>query len=174
MDFAIELQKLLAEETPLLDPLAELAKSQLMTLESITKNTSDISLQVEEIYDIVKDSDENAKEIKNAAKREEALLASLVAVNDLIDTLLQHFAASDTSHITVIAAKREEILRACGIEKTGYPGQMLDPKIHTVAAAEKSEAPRESITRVLESGYIYKGSIVRKATVIVSTGAIAL
>ena len=171
MDFALELQKLLDEEDiTLQNPLEEIAKSQLNIIESIAKNSSDISLQVEEIYDIIKDSEENAQAAKNAVKREETLLRGLIAVNDLLDSILQYLTDSDLSHIKAIEEKQEEIISACGIEKTGFTGQKLEPKLHTVASAEQSDAPYETVTQVLESGYIYKGSIVRKATVIVSKG----
>ena len=171
MDFALELQKLLnEEEIPLQNPLEEIAKSQLNMLEKVTKNSSEISLQVEEIYDIIKDSEENAREIKNAAKREETLLGGFIAINDLLDSIIQYMPNTDMSHIKVINGRRDEVLSACGIEKTGFTGQKLEPKLHTVASAEQSEAPHETITQVLESGYTYRGNITRKATVIVSKG----
>ena len=69
MNFTAELQKLLkAENSPPVDPLAELARAQAGFLEGIHKNGAGISLQIEEIYDIVKESSKNAKEVKNAAK----------------------------------------------------------------------------------------------------------
>ena len=172
MDFAVELRKLLnSEKTPVLDPMAELARAQAGALEAIYKNNSDVSMQVEEIYEIIKEADENVKEVKNAAKREHLLLAALVAMDDLLDSLLRQTQCSGNAHAEAIAAKREEVLRACGVEKTGYPGQRLDPSIHTVASAEYCDAPYESVTRVLESGFIYKGDTHRKATVIISKGS---
>ena len=172
MNFEAELKKLLdAEETPLLDPLAELARAQAGFLEVISKQGSDVSLQVEEIYDIVKSADENAKEIKNAAKRENLLLSSMIAMNDMLDSLMQYIGRTDARHSETIASKRDELMNVCGLERLGLPGQQLDPRIHTVAAAEFDEAPPESVIRVLESGYLYRGNVVRKATVIISKGS---
>jgi len=172
MNFAAELKKLLdAEESPPLDPLVEIAQAQAEALGGILKRGSDVSMQVEEIYDIIKEADENAKELKNSAKRENLLLGSLMAMNDLLDSLLQNTEhASIAAHAEIISAKMEESLNACGTERVGYPGQTLDLHIHTVASAEDSDAPYESVTRVLESGYMYRGNIVRKATVIISKG----
>ena len=171
MNFEAELKKLLdAEEFPPLDPLVELARAQAGALEAIHKHSSDVSMQVEEIYDIVKEADENAKEAKNAAKRESLLLSSLFAVNDLLDSMLQFAQNTGAIHAETIAAKREEHMNACGVERVGFPGQTLDPRIHTVASAEESDAPFESVTRVLESGYLYRGNVARKATVIISKG----
>ena len=172
MNFAAELKKLLeAEESPPTDPLAELSRAQAELLEAIHKTDSGISLQVEEIYDIVKESDENAKEIKNAAKRESALLGALIAVTDLLDSLLQHIQHTGAAHVETIAAKMDEALNACGLEKLGFIGQQLDPRQHSVASAEFSGAPLESVVRVLENGYMYRGNVIRKAAVIISKGS---
>jgi len=171
MDFAAELHKLIeAEDTPPADPLAELALAQAELLSGIQKNSADISLQVEEIYDIVKEADENAREVKAAAKRENLLLGSLVSVSDLLDSLLQYMKNTDTAHAGAIAAKMDEAMTFCGLERFGSPGERLDPQLHTVVSVEYSSAPVESVTRVLESGYAYRGKVIRKAAVIVSKG----
>ena len=172
MDFAAELQKLLdAEESPPFDPLVEVARAHEEMLGAISKSGAGISMQIEEIYDIVKEENENSKELKNAAKRESQLRASLIAMTDLLDSLLQYNQNSVAVHAEAIAAKREETLNACGIERIGNLGQVLDPRMHTVASAEESEAPFESVTRVLESGYLYNVNVARKATVIISKGS---
>ena len=169
--FAERLQKLLDEEETIpADPLLELTAAQLQLFDVISKNNTDISLQIEEIYDIVKDADENAKRAKNAAKRESRLLESLIASLDLLEGLSQYMRDTGTEHWVTIDAKIEEILRFCGLEKTAALGQRLDPKLHTVAAAQEDELPKESIIRILESGYEYEGKPIRKATVIVSKG----
>ena len=172
MNFAAELKKLLeTEEFPPNDPLTELARVQEEMLDAIYKNNSGISLQVEEIYDIIKESDENVKEVKSAAKRESALLGTLIVINDLLDSLLQHMQNSGAVHAEAVAAKMDEALNNCDLEKFGSLGQQLDPRFHTVASAENSDAPLESVIRVLENGYIYRGNVVRKATVNISKGS---
>ena len=172
MDFDAELQKLLeAEEYPPVDPLEELVAAQAKLMEDVRKINSDISLQVEEVYDIVKEADENAKEVKNAAKREDTLLGSLILVNDLVDGLLQFIQYAGAAHVEALAAKREAALNISGLERLGAPGEHLDPRFHTVANAEYCDAPQESITRVLESGYVYRDNVLRKATVIISKGS---
>lgn len=167
MDFAVELQKLLyAEEPPCVDPLAELARAQVALLDSINKNDTNISLQIEEVYDIIKEADENAREVKAALKRENMLLSGLVAMSDLLDALLPYM----LEHSQTATAKKEEVVNACGLEQLGFLGERLDPRLHTVASAEYSNAPSESIIRVLENGYAYRGKIFRKATVVLSKG----
>jgi molecular chaperone GrpE (heat shock protein) len=167
MDFAAELQKLLnAEEIPPVDPLSELVIAHAQLLDNLQKNNNGISLQVEEIYDIIKESDENSKEVKNAAKRESILLDSLVAMSDLLDSLLPYV----QEHIQVVADKKEEAMKPCGLEPLGFLGERLDPRLHTVVSAKVCDAPLESIVCVLESGYVYRGKILRKAKVIISKG----
>ena len=171
MDFAAELKKLLnAEESPPTDPLIEITQAQAKLLEGLQKTCSDISLQTEEVYDIVKEADEHERETRDAEKCEAQLLGSLIEMNDLLDSLLYFFRFSDESHIRAINAKRDEILSGSGLERYDGVGWLLDPRRHKVASAEHSDAPLESVIRALESGYTYQGNVIRKATVIVSKG----
>jgi len=171
MDFAAELQKLLdAESDPPLDPLVELARAQADILEAIRKKEENISYQIEEIYDIVKESGENASEAKAAAKRETRLLEALITVSDVMDDVLQFLRGHGVEHVDIIAAKVNEALEGCGVERLGAPGEPLDPRLHAVASAEFSDTPREHIIKVLQSGYAYGGKLARKAAVIVSKG----
>lgn len=167
IDFAAELQKLLCEEEPTPTcPLTELARAQVGFLDNIDKNGAGLSLQVEEIYDIIKETDDNAKEVKAAAKRESMLLSGLVAMSDLLDGLLPYL----QEHGQTIAAKKEDIMNICGLEQLGFKGERLDFGLHTVAAAENSAAPSESVIHILEKGYAYRGKVIKKATVILSKG----
>jgi len=168
MDFAAELQKLIdTEHPPLMEPLAELAAMQARLLEGIKESGGNLSLQVEEIYDIVKESDENVREIKVAAKREGLLLSGLINMTDLLDDLLPYIG----EHAGIADMKKDEIINACGLELLGYTGERLNPRLHTAASAEHSEAPPETIIRVLKNGFAYNGKIIRKAAVILSKGA---
>ena len=172
MDFRIELKKLMdAEETTPLDPLTELSRAQMGLFEAIQKTGTGISLQVEEVYDIVKEADENTRELKSAGKRESSLLSSLIAMSDIVDSLLQHMQSAAEVHAATIAAKRADTLSGCKLEMYDGMGERLDPRYHTVATAEFSDAPSETVIKTLESGYIYRGNVIRKATVIISKGS---
>lgn len=167
MNFTAELKKLIkAEQQPLRDPLSELASAQAALLENIQKDNSDLSLQVEEIYDIIKTSDDNAKKIFTLEKRENLLLSSMISLNNLIDDLLPYI----QDHAMAVSAKREEAINACDLEQTGFIGERFDPKLHTAASAEFNEAMFETIIRVLENGYTYHGKVLKKAVVILSKG----
>ena len=140
-------------------------------LERILKTESDISLQIEEIYDIVKDADENAKEVKSAEKRESKLLGGLIELNDLLDDVINSSQFEDNIHSEVIIAKMGEILGECGLEKYESLNRQFDHRFHTVISAEYSDAPVETITRVLEDGYVYREKVIRRAAVIISKGS---
>jgi len=126
MDFAAELKKLIdAEDEPLLDMLSELARAQLNTqagalerLDRLQKSGDDISLQIEEIYDIVKEADANAKEVKSAERRELRLLESLIAILDIIDDVMRFLRTHGVEHVDVVAAKTDEAASAADAEMT--------------------------------------------------------
>jgi len=172
MNFAADLLKLLnEEENQPVDPLAELLRVSVSQLESINNNKADLSLQVEEVYDIIKDFDSNEKEVKAAERREKLLLQGLIEMFDLVSGVISYMQGRNTEHILVIETKLNEIMNGCGIEPLGFNGERLDPNIHTVSSAVFDNAPIESVVRVLERGYMYRGKILRKATVILSKGA---
>jgi len=172
VDFNDELQKLLdAEKTPPLDPLVEIAQAQAEALEEIRRRNADLSLQVEEIYDIIKDADENAKELKLAERRENALLGSLISTTGILDNLLEYLRRAGAEGVEPLAAQHEAALISCGLERLGFPGERLDPRLHTVISAEFNEAPLETVVQTVESGYQYRGKVIRKAAVIISKGA---
>lgn|GEM_PF-1010889 len=175
MDFAAELMKLLeAEELPPTDPLVELAQSQggedKELEKTLLQKNDDISLQIEEIYDIIKEADENSKELKAAAKRENSLIAAIIASGDLLDNVLHYLRGLGEDDANIISSQRDIALASCDIERLGVPGERLDPRFHTVGDGEFSEMPFETVTQVLDSGYVYRGKVLRKATVVISKG----
>lgn len=167
MNFSTELKKLLkAEKSPPVDPFIELMGVQAELLAGIKKKDADLSLQIEEIYAIIKKTDENEKEVKAAVKRESSLLNGFIMLCDLLDDLLPHIGG----HSEAVEAKKDEVMRTCGMEPLGFIGERLDPKLHTAASAEYSDAPLECVIRVLQAGYAYRGKVIKKATVILSKG----
>jgi hypothetical protein len=62
------------------------------------------------------------------------------------------------------------LLAGCGLFRFGEEGQPLNPQIHTVKASAESSFPREQVVQVLQSGYVYRNTILRKAAVVVSRG----
>ena len=160
-----------ADDSPPYDPLAELMGAQTGVLKNINNDCAGISLQVEEIYDIVRMADDNSKEAKNSAKRETLLLGALVAVSDLLDAMLAYIGNDGAHHAEMINTSRSQALDACALERLGHVGERLDPSIHSVANAVHSDSPIESVVNVLHSGYMYRDKVLRKADVIISKGS---
>jgi len=194
MDFAAELQKLInQQELPLADPLTELSNAHLelsrkqselsqenisrvtSSVSGLQKATSAMSLQTEEIYDIIKEADDNKKELRTVAKREKKLLTGLIESIDLLDGFLVQFSQvygeHAFEHVEVIMSKIADILEESEVQMLGFEGEHLNVRQHKVASAEYSDAPEETVIAVLERGYAYRDSIIRKSTVILSKGA---
>lgn len=178
LDFKHELHKLLQQETQPLpqDELAEIAQAGRLLLSSLNKKQSDISLQVEEIYDIVGNMDTAALQEALQAEKGRAgeLAAAVVGLCDILEDFRAYAAGAGEPELEEQARlmwkNAGRLLERCGFIRLGDEGQPLDPEIHTVQSAVSSPVPREHVARVLQSGYRHLGTVVRRATVVVSKG----
>jgi hypothetical protein len=167
MEFDILLKELLElEDVPVTDVYTELTRAQMSILSGIKSDSENLGLQIEEIYDIVKDADSSSTELKVALKRENLLVSAIADMADLTTGLIRHMG----EHGAVIAAKINEIIVSCGLEYVGFEGERLDPRLHTVVAAETDMSAPETVIRVACAGYSYRGKIIRKASVVISKG----
>jgi molecular chaperone GrpE (heat shock protein) len=180
VDFEAELKKLLkGEQEPLPEyDLVEVLAEGRNLLETLNKKQSDLSLQVEEIYDLAKEADtRELREALNAERgRVNQLLGSAVGLSDLLEHFCVYAGQSGSAELErqgrLLWQNSRLLLEDCGITRLGEAGQPLDPLLHTVQSAAASEFPREHIARVLQSGYRYMGMVLRKAVVVISTGDI--
>lgn len=180
VDFEAELEKLLAgeqEPLPRYELMEVLAEGRAL-LDALNKRQLDLSLQVEEIYDLAKEAD--ARELRENLKAEgDRLQQVLVAAIGLSD-MLEHFCvyagqsgSAELEHQGRLLWQNSRILlENCGIARFGEAGQLLNPTLHTVQSAVASELPKEHIIKVLQSGYVYFGRLLRKASVVVSRGEV--
>jgi len=177
-DFEAELNKLLEQENEPLPQsgIEELAAESQQILYALYKKQSDISMQVEELYDIVKDSDNTnlQKALYDEKRRAGLAIRTVVGLSDLIDDFYEFSLQGGNEDIhnqaRLMRKKAGGLLEGCGITRLGEEGQPLDPQIHTVHAGMYSQIPRERVAKVLQSGYLYLGALLRKATVVVSIG----
>ena len=178
LDFKNELDKLLElEAEPLAQtPLEELARSQAQLFSSLDKRQTDISLQVEEVYDIVRELD--ASELRESLKKEkerlQKLLEALIFMCDMIEDFCAFARKSgDESLLRQAELMRKNVdgmLQSRGVTRFGEAGQRLDPEIHSVRGTAVSKLPKEHVANVIQSGYYYMGNVIRKASVILSAG----
>jgi molecular chaperone GrpE (heat shock protein) len=178
LNFETELEKLLARESGPLpqSEFAELAAAAQKLLAALNKKQTDISMQVEEIYDLAKENDSRVlQEALDAEKiRANQLVVAAVGLSDLLEDFCAYARQSGSEELErqarLLWKSSAGLLETCGITRLGEEGQPLDPGAHRVQALAVSYLPREHVARVLQSGYRYLGEVLRRAAVIVSAG----
>jgi molecular chaperone GrpE (heat shock protein) len=178
LNFEEELDKLLFRETGRLPQyeFAELAAAGQQLLAELNKKQTEVSLQIEEIYDMVKEQDTRIFREKAEAEKTRAnqLVFTAMGLSDLLEdfcTYARQSGSEELKHQAEILWKNAgAILAGRGIFRFGEEGQGLDPQIHTVKASAESPFPREQVIQVLQSGYVYQNTLLRKAAVVVSRG----
>ncbi|MDR3174160.1 MAG: nucleotide exchange factor GrpE, partial [Treponema sp.] len=176
LDFEAELNRLLSLETGRIPDYeaAALAAAEGELLSELNKKQTDVSLQIEEIYDLVKEQ-EFLRKMANAEKaRADQLVWAAVGLVDLLEDFYTYARQNGSEELKHQAKLLWEnaggILSNCGIIRFGEEGELLDPRIHTVKASAESPFPREQVIQVLQSGYAYQNAMIRKAAVVVSRG----
>jgi molecular chaperone GrpE (heat shock protein) len=176
LNFEAELDKLLSREIRSLPQyeFAELAAAGRELLAEFNKKQTDVSLQIEEIYDLVKERELLEDTAKAERERGNQLVFAAVGLCDLLEDFCAYARRSGGGELERQAGLLWEqaggILGGAGIIRFGERGQPLDPRIHTVKASVQSSLPRECIVEALQSGYAYQNSLIRKAAVVVSRG----
>jgi len=70
------------------------------------------------------------------------------------------------SGIEMIYKRAQEILKSHGLEEMKAVGQTFDPTRHeAVGFVETTEQPESTVVEELRRGYLFKGTVVRPATV---------
>ncbi len=178
LDFKNELDKLLElEAEPLAQtPLEELARSQARLFSSLDKRQADISLQVEEVYDIVRelDASELRESYNEEKRRSQTLLEALILMCDMIEDFCAFARKSGDEALLhqaeLMLKSADGLLQSRGVTRFGEAGERLDPEIHSVRGTAASGIAKEHVAEVLQSGYLYMGNVIRKASVILSAG----
>jgi molecular chaperone GrpE (heat shock protein) len=176
LDFEAELNKLLARETGMLPQyeFVELAAMNRELLTELNKKQTDTSLQIEEIYDLVKEQEVLRKTAAAEKARADHLVLAAIGLCDLLEDFYAYAKQNGGEDLKrqaeLLWEKAGGILSGRGIFRFGEEGQPLDPRIHSVRASVESSFPREQVVRVLQSGYGYQNILVRKAAVVVSRG----
>jgi molecular chaperone GrpE (heat shock protein) len=181
INFETELHNLLTRESePIskneLTKLTELAAAGQQLLVTLNKRQTDMSAQIEEIYDLTKETDTRVLQTVLQAEKNRAdqLAVTVMSLSDIIEDFCVYARQSgseELEHQALMMRKNAgNLLESCGITNVGEEGQLLDPEIHAVHSAVVSPIPREHVARVLQSGYRYLGALTRKAAVVVSVG----
>ncbi|GHV24900.1 hypothetical protein FACS189498_2630 [Spirochaetia bacterium] len=190
LDFETELNKLISAET---EPLPRYEFAQVFEmaalgqglLDDLKKKQVDVSLQVEEIYDLLKEQDARSsndshvmtvlQDALDAEKgRAENLAHTAIGLCDLLENFCAYARLSGNEELKhqadILWNQSGDLLAQNNIIRFGTEGEQLNPQIHTVQKAVESHLLREQVLEVLQSGYVYKDVLVRKAAVVVSAG----
>jgi molecular chaperone GrpE (heat shock protein) len=176
IDFEAELNTLLSRETGMSPDheAAALAAADWELLAELNKKQSDTSLQIEEIYDLVKEQVFLRETAAAEKARADRLVLAAIGMADLLEDFCAYAGQSGRGELKheaeLLWEKAGGILSGCGILRFGEEGQPLNPRIHRVEASAESAVPREQVIRVLQSGYQYQDTRIRKAAVVVSRG----
>ncbi|GHU61432.1 hypothetical protein FACS189445_3410 [Spirochaetia bacterium] len=183
LDFETELNKLLSRETGQLSryefaQAVEMAALGQDLLEDLQKKQADVSLQVEEIYDLLKE--QNTQVLQDALgaekNRADTLAHTAIALCDLLEDFCAYARLSGSEELKhqadLLWTQSGHLLSGNNIVRFGEEGQSLNPQLHTVQKGVESPLPREQVLEVLQSGYVYKNALVRKAAVVVSLGSV--
>jgi molecular chaperone GrpE (heat shock protein) len=176
LNFEAELDKLLSSETGRLPrhELAELAAADRELLAELNKKQTGTSLQIEEIYDLVKEQGRLREAVAAEKAEVQRLLLAAVGLSDLLEDFYAYAKQSGSEELQgqakLLWENAGEILSGAGILRFGEEGQPLEPRIHTVRASAESPLPREQVCAVLQSGYAYQNMLLRKAAVVLSRG----
>jgi molecular chaperone GrpE (heat shock protein) len=175
LNFEDELNKLLSQTGSFLHhELAELAAADQELLAELNKKQTGTSLQIEEIYDLVKEQGFLRETVAAEKARADQLVLAAMGLSDLLEDFYAFAKQSGggelQSQAKLLWEKAGGILSGNGILRFGEEEQPLDPRLHTVKAAAGSSLPREQVIQVLQSGYVYHNTLLRKAAVVVSRG----
>jgi molecular chaperone GrpE (heat shock protein) len=179
LDFNNELNKLLEKEQSALptDGFAELVLDGRRELGAINKKQSDMSLQVEEIYDIVERIDTGSlkENVESERRRADGLLTAVIGLCDTLEDFFVYASNTGDGELTrqanMMRNNSAHIIERAGLVRVGEVNRPFDPETHTVRAAMASHFPREHVAELLQSGYRYLGDIVRKAAIVISNGS---
>jgi molecular chaperone GrpE (heat shock protein) len=174
LDFRAELEKLLAMEE---EPLPENEAAGILKV--FNQRQIDIAMQAEEIYDIVKDADnsELTEALRNERKRSAGMAQAVMGLCDIIEDFHAYAAQNGGEALArqalMMWRNTARLLEGCGMCRISEPGESgfpFDTAIHKAQSAAPSSYPRETVVRVLRSGYRQNGEVIRKAAVVVSSG----
>lgn len=89
-----------------------------------------------------------------------------------IDTGVQeHQFDSFLKGVELIHKQLADLLTKKGVQRIEAKGQLFDPMVHDAISQLPSDEPRDTITNVVQNGYLMHDRVIRPAKVVVSAGA---
>ena len=106
---------------------------------------------------------------ENAARaRAMSVAEQFMPLIDAIDKAAEH-TPNDEGIITLKKAADNTLVKI-GITRIETTGQILNPQFHNAISTEESDLPANTITREMQSGFMFGDTVLRAAMVMVSKG----
>ena len=147
------------------DPAASLLDAKIAEL------TEQVQRAVAESQNMKKRFERDREELATFAGS--AVLLVLLPILDELDRAVAHLPAELAENdwargVVHVRANLEKTFHALGVERVGAEGDAYDPSLHEAIA--KGDGAPDTIVSVFESGYRYRGKLLRPAKVVVGGG----
>ena len=110
-----------------------------------------------------------ATDMENAARARGVLVAEqFLPLVDAIDKAAE--LSPEDEGIQTLKKVSENAIAKIGIVRIETLGKILNPMFHNAVSTESSDAPKDTITREMQSGFMFGDGVLRAAMVVVSKG----
>ena len=169
--FEILEEKFQKQETSATDKQLEEMCQQIGGLKTaVQKHDMAIEDLLEEWEEKSSDEEDIKKRFRQSEQTEQELLGLFEAYYDQFFSL-KRFAQTDNgalaSQIELMEKTLEQVRQKCGINMVGEHGEAVDYELHEVVEAIDTTNPNQdkTVAEIYRQGYIYKGTIRKKAQV---------
>lgn len=177
IDFKAEL-KLLADPdldlafTAQKDEVSAVFSSLNTTIARLNKKQGSIEMQVEEMYGILEDQQQEAGQKNTQQLEMERLAQALVVAADLIEDFYVFAAKGEDAQLAAQAGLMwrtlEKELTNAGLCRIADENTPFNDRLnHLEGVTAAGDEPEGFITNVIRSGYMYQNKVYRKSSVIV-------
>ena len=108
-------------------------------------------------------------DIENVARaRAMSVAEQFLPIIDAIDAAAAH--APEDEGVKTLKKAADNTLAKLGVVRIQTIGEVLNPQFHNAILTEASAAPANTITKEMQSGFMFGDSVLRAAMVAVSKG----
>ena len=180
IDFEKELQKLTTESEPKKDEgffnikneVCQVLQTQNELVSKLLKKQGAASIQVEEMYAIMEEQNQE-DQLQELESRQQVLIQALIKAADLMEDLYIYYKEHYDEAMIVQAQMMwntlcKELSQA-GLSRIADENTPYNLQLNSISGvASDTNDPDGFVVKVLKSGYLYNGKVIRKSEVIVN------
>lgn len=173
VEAAESVENAVAEEAAQLDPLQELVAKLAVKEAEAAANWDKFLRERADLENCRKRTQKEKEEILKYGN--ESLIAEILPAVDNMERALDHL-DTENSDPVVVGVRMTLAMLTATLKKFGVtliaaePGGQFDPALHQAMAQVESDLPANTITQVLQQGYLLNERLLRPAMVMVSKG----